>query len=204
MNTVKPDYKHTICLPKTDFPMKGDLPINEPKALLKWKEQKIYFKILEKNKNAPRFTLPDGPPYANGSIHVGHALNKILKDIIIKSKSMQGFLAPFIPGWDCHGLPIEHKVMKDLSQKKQTKTNSEILELCKSEALSWVKTQKEQFQQLGVLADWENPYLTLSAEYESEEIREFARAYQKGVIYRGSKPVYWNWFLQTALADAEV
>ena len=204
MNTTKPDYKNTICLPKTDFPMKGDLPLNEPKTILKWKENQIYQKMISKNKNNKTFTLPDGPPYANGSIHVGHALNKTLKDIIIKYKNMSGYHAPFIPGWDCHGLPIEHKVMKDLSQKKQSKTNDEILSLCKEEALTWVKTQKEQFTQLGILADWENPYLTLDPSYEAEEIREFARAFKKGVIYRGSKPVYWNWYLQTALADAEV
>lgn len=199
-----PDYKNTIRLPQTDFPMKGDLPINEPKIIAKWKEQNIYERILEKNKNGAGFTLPDGPPYANGSIHIGHALNKSLKDFIIKYKSMKGFHAPFIPGWDCHGLPIEHKVMKDLAEKKQVKTDQEILALCREEANKWVNHQREQFKRLGVLADWDHPYLTMSKEYEAAEVREFAKAFKRGVIYQGVKPVYWNWTLKTALADAEV
>jgi len=204
LSAATPDYKNTIRLPQTDFPMKGDLPINEPKIIAKWESEKIYQRILEKNKNNPGFTLPDGPPYANGSIHIGHALNKSLKDFVIKYKSMKGHYAPFVPGWDCHGLPIEHKVMKDLAEKKQVKTDQEILALCREEASKWVKHQREQFKRLGVIADWENPYLTMSKEYEAEEIREFARAFKRGVIYQGVKPVYWNWTLKTALADAEV
>jgi isoleucyl-tRNA synthetase len=199
-----PDYKNTIRLPQTDFPMKGDLPINEPKIIAKWESEKIYQRRLEKNKNNDGFTLPDGPPYANGSIHIGHALNKSLKDFVVKYKSMQGYFAPFVPGWDCHGLPIEHKVMKDLAEKKQVKNDQEILALCRAEADKWVNHQREQFKRLGVMADWNNPYLTMSKEYEAEEIREFARAFKRGVIYQGVKPVYWNWTLKTALADAEV
>jgi len=201
---VVPDYKNTIRLPQTDFPMKGDLPINEPKIIAKWDSEKIYQQLQEKNKNNPGFTLPDGPPYANGSIHIGHALNKSLKDFVIKYKSMKGFAAPFVPGWDCHGLPIEHKVMKDLADKKLVKTDQEVLALCREEATKWVNHQREQFKRLGVLADWENPYLTMSKKYEAEEVREFARAFKRGVIYQGVKPVYWNWTLKTALADAEV
>jgi isoleucyl-tRNA synthetase len=204
LSAATPDYKNTIRLPQTDFPMKGDLPINEPKIIAKWESEKIYQRILEKNKNNPGFTLPDGPPYANGSIHIGHALNKSLKDFVIKYKSMKGHYAPFVPGWDCHGLPIEHKVMKDLSEKKLVKSDQEILALCREEASKWVKHQREQFKRLGVIADWENPYLTMSKDYEAEEIREFARAFKRGVIYQGVKPVYWNWTLKTALADAEV
>lgn len=199
-----PDYKNTIRLPQTDFPMKGDLPINEPKIIAKWEEQNIYERILEKNKNGAGFTLPDGPPYANGSIHIGHALNKSLKDFIIKYKGMKGYHAPFIPGWDCHGLPIEHKVMKDLAEKKQVKTDQEILALCRAEATKWINHQREQFKRLGILADWDRPYLTMSKEYEAAEVREFAKAFKRGVIYQGVKPVYWNWTLKTALADAEV
>jgi len=199
-----PDYKSTIRLPQTDFPMKGDLPINEPKIIAKWESDRIYFRLLEKNKNKPGFTLPDGPPYANGSIHIGHALNKSLKDFIIKYKAMKGYYTPFVPGWDCHGLPIEHKVMKDLAAKKIVKTDQEILSLCREEALHWVNHQRQQFKRLGVMADWENPYLTMSKDYEAEEVREFARAFKRGVIYQGVKPVYWNWALKTALADAEV
>lgn len=203
-NTSVPDYKSTIRLPQTDFPMKGDLPIREPKIIENWENKKIYQKILAKNAGKEKFVLPDGPPYANGSIHIGHALNKTLKDIIIKYKNMKGFQSAFIPGWDCHGLPIEHKVMKDLSDKKITKTDHEILTLCRAEAQKWIDHQRVQFKRLGVLADWENPYLTMSADYEAEEVREFARAFKNNVIYRGSKPVYWNWTLKTALADAEV
>lgn len=214
--STAPDYKNTIRLPQTNFPMKGDLPINEPQAIEKWDRDKIYARLLEKNKNNPGFTLPDGPPYANGSIHIGHALNKCLKDFVIKYKAMKGYFAPFIPGWDCHGLPIEHKVMKNLAEKKSesktsenkpTKpvhTDQEILALCREEATHWVNHQREQFKRLGILADWNNPYLTMSKEYEAEEVREFARAYKRGVVYQGVKPVYWNWTLKTALADAEV
>ncbi len=199
-----PDYKSTIRLPQTDFPMKGDLPIKEPQIIDSWEKNNIYQKIQKKNENGPGFTMPDGPPYANGSIHIGHALNKNLKDFIIKYKSMKGFSAPFIPGWDCHGLPIEHKVMKALADKKITKTDQEILALCRAEANQWVTHQAEQFKRLGILADWENPYMTMQKDYEAEEVREFARAFKKGVIYQGVKPVYWNWTLKTALADAEV
>ncbi|AZZ37840.1 isoleucine--tRNA ligase [Bdellovibrio sp. qaytius] len=203
-NSNSPDYKSTIRLPQTDFPMKGDLPIREPQIIAGWEKNNIYQKLQEKNKNGPGFTMPDGPPYANGSIHIGHAMNKSLKDFIIKYKNMQGYSAPFIPGWDCHGLPIEHKVMKDLADKKITKTDQEILALCREEANKWVSHQREQFKRLGVLADWENPYLTMSKQYEAEEVREFARAFKRGVIYQGVKPVYWNWTLKTALADAEI
>ncbi|MBX2987633.1 MAG: isoleucine--tRNA ligase [Bdellovibrionaceae bacterium] len=199
-----PDYKSTIRLPQTDFPMKGNLPQKEPEIIKGWDDKKIYARMVERNRGKTPFTLTDGPPYANGSIHMGHALNKTLKDIIIKYKNLQGFHAPYIPGWDCHGLPIEHKVMKGLSEKKQVKTDAEILALCRAEAQKWVDHQREQFRRLGQLGDWENPYLTMSREYEAEEVREFARAFQKGLIYRGEKPVYWNWTLKTALADAEV
>ncbi len=199
-----PDYKSTIRLPQTEFPMKGNLAQKEPELIKYWDDKKIYQQVTKKNAGKKKFTLPDGPPYANGAIHMGHCLNKTLKDIIIKYKNMRGFYSAFIPGWDCHGLPIEHKVMKDLSDKKQTKNDQEILGLCRQEAQTWINKQREQFRRLGILADWQNPYLTMSADYEAEEVREFARAFKKGVIYRGEKPVYWNWFLKTALADAEV
>jgi isoleucyl-tRNA synthetase len=203
-NPNTPDYKSTIRLPQTEFPMKGDLPLREPQIIAGWEKNNIYQKLQDKNANGPGFTMPDGPPYANGSIHIGHALNKSLKDFVIKYKNMNGFSAPFIPGWDCHGLPIEHKVMKDLTDKKIVKTDQEILALCREEAQKWVSHQREQFKRLGVLADWENPYLTMSKQYEAEEVREFARAFKRGVIYQGVKPVYWNWTLKTALADAEI
>lgn len=204
VSSALPDYKSTVRLPQTDFPMKGNLPTKEPEILKQWEEKKIYQKMVAKNAGKKPFVFPDGPPYANGSIHLGHALNKNLKDIIIKYKNMKGSPAVFIPGWDCHGLPIEHKVLKDLAAKKLVKTDQEILALCRAEAQTWVNHQREQFKRLGILADWEHPYLTMSADYEAEEVREFARAFQKGNIYRGEKPVYWNWTLKTALADAEV
>ncbi len=205
MSTTQPkDYKSTIRLPQTSFPMKGDLNIKEPEMIKVWDEKKIYHKMLEKNQNGKSFTFQDGPPYANGNIHIGHALNKTLKDIVVKYKSMKGFKTQFIPGWDCHGLPIEHKVMKDLTDKKLVKTDQEILALCRAEAAKWVDQQRVQFKRLGILADWEKPYLTMAPDYEAEEVREFARAYERGVVYRGERPVYWNWTLKTALADAEV
>lgn len=202
--TATPDYKSTIRLPQTEFPMKGDLPLKEPKIIQAWNEKNIYKRMIEKNAGKKKFILPDGPPYANGAIHLGHALNKTLKDIIIKYKNLRGFQAVFIPGWDCHGLPIEHKVLKDLQTKKISKTDQEILALCREEAQKWVGVQGADFRRLGILADWENPYMTMQPAYEAEEVREFARSYQKGLIYRGVKPVYWNWVLKTALAEAEV
>lgn len=201
---TKADYKSTIKLPLTDFPMKGNLPVKEPEIIKGWFEKQIYQKMMQKNEGKPSFTLPDGPPYANGSIHIGHAFNKTLKDIIIKYKNMRGFKAPFIPGWDCHGLPIEHAVMKELGQKAKEKSDNELRTLCREWAQKWIDHQRPQFQRLGVLADWENPYYTMQADYEAEEVREFGRAFKNGVVYLGTKPVYWNWTLQTALADAEV
>lgn len=201
-NTI--DYKSTLQLPQTEFPMKGNLPTLEPQIIKKWEEKKIYSKMVQKNRGRKKFIMPDGPPYANAALHIGHQLNKTLKDIIIKYKNMTGFEAPFIPGWDCHGLPIEHAVLKDLGSKAVEKSNEEIRALCRAHAQKWVNNQREQFRRMGVLADWEKPYLTMDADYEAEEVREFARAYQNGNIYLGTKPVYWNWTLQTALADAEI
>lgn len=200
----KVDYKNTIRLPQTDFPMKGDLPIKEPKIIESWLKNSIYQKMSSKNAGRKKFVLPDGPPYANGAIHLGHALNKTLKDIIIKYKNMRGYQAVFIPGWDCHGLPIEHKVLKDLQAKKISKTDQEILALCREEAQKWVNVQREDFKRLGILADWDHPYLTMQPEYEAEEVRELARSFKNGLVYKGVRPVYWNWVLKTALADAEV
>lgn len=200
----KIDYKSTVNLPQTEFPMKANLNTREPEMIKKWLAEKIYHKVQTQNEGKPLFVLPDGPPYANGSIHIGHALNKTLKDIIIKYKNMSGYQSAFIPGWDCHGLPIEHAVMKNLGSKAKEKSDSELRALCRAEASKWIEHQRPQFQRLGVFADWEHPYLTMDASYEAEEVREFARAFQKGLIYLGTKPVYWNWTLQTALADAEV
>ncbi len=197
-------FKDTLNLPVTDFPMKGNLPTQEPLVVEKWLKIDLHGKILAKNSGRPSFTLPDGPPYANGNIHIGHVLNKCLKDFTIKYRNMAGFRAPFIPGWDCHGLPIELQVTKELGAKRKDKTDAEIRGLCRAEALKWVDLQRAQFQRLGVIADWDHPYLTLQPEYEAEEVRELARCLEKGILFRGEKPVYWCPALQTALADTEV
>ena len=195
--------KETIQLPQTDFPMKANLPEREPLMIASWEKNQIYKKLLAKNKGRTKFTMPDGPPYANGSLHMGHVLNKCLKDFTIKYRNMAGFAATFIPGWDCHGLPIEMNVTKALGAKRKEKTDTEVRELCRAEAGKWVAHQGEQFRRLGVMADWENPYLTMAPEYEAEEVRVLARALRKGTLYRGEKPVYWCPTLQTALAEAE-
>lgn len=205
MSQNPPDYKDTVNLPITEFPMRGNLPQTEPTRISKWGQTGLYKKVIEKNKvQGKRFTMPDGPPYANGNIHIGHALNKILKDIVLKYKNMQGFQAEFIPGWDCHGLPIELKVTSNLGSKKNDLSKKEIRDLCRKEALKWIEVQKEQFVRLGVLADWEHPYYTMQSSYEAEEIRVIAKIQENGILYRGEKPVYWCPALQTALAAAEV
>ncbi len=197
--------KDTLNLPKTDFPMRGSLPTTEPKRLESWTEQNIYEQMVKKNDDSGKnFSMPDGPPYANGNIHLGHVLNKVLKDIVIKYKNMAGYRSVFIPGWDCHGLPIEHKVSKELGPKRKEKSKKDIRELCRAEANKWVDIQMEQFKRLGIFADWESPYKTLQPEYEAEEVRELAKIYKKGLLYKGKKPVFWCPTLQTALADAEV
>ncbi len=197
-------YKDTLNLPKTDFQMKGNLNQREPEFIKEWDSKNIYQKMVEANSSKGTFTFIDGPPYANASIHIGHALNKTLKDIVVKYKNMSGYKTPFIPGWDCHGLPIELVVTKNLGDKKAEKTEAEIRELCRQEAKKWVGVQMEEFKRFGVLADWANPYLTLQPEYEAEEIRVLARILKTGAFYYGVKPVYWSWALRTALAEAEV
>ncbi len=196
--------KDSVNLPQTDFPMKANLNQREPQTILDWKKQNIYQKMIEKNKGQKSFSMPDGPPYANGHIHMGHTLNKSLKDFVIKYKNMSGHHAPYIPGWDCHGLPIEHNITKKLGGKARDKSAQELRLLCRDEAKKWVDVQKEEFIRLGILGDWDNPYLTLDPSYEAEEVREFARNYKNGVIIRGQKPVYWCIPLQTALAEAEI
>ena len=204
MNDYKQAIKESIHLPKTAFPMKANLNRREPEIIETWKKNYIYQKMVDKNKNHKPFIMSDGPPYANGHIHMGHTLNKCLKDFVIKYKNMAGFYAPYIPGWDCHGLPIEHKVTKKLGSKAREKSNRELRQMCREEAKKWVDIQKDEFIRLGVLGQWETPYLTMDPDYEAEEVREFARNYKKGLIVRGEKPVYWCIPLQTALAEAEV
>jgi isoleucyl-tRNA synthetase len=198
------DYKSTLNLPKTDFPMKANLPQREPEMLARWTQEKLYERIQESRQGFPRYVLHDGPPYANGRIHIGHALNKILKDIIIKSKTMSGYQVPYVPGWDCHGLPIEHQVLKELGDKKRDLDALAIRKLCKEYAEKYVSIQREEFQRLGVLGDWQQPYLTLNPAYEGTIIREFGRFVERGGVYKGLKPVLWCTQDQTALAEAEV
>jgi isoleucyl-tRNA synthetase len=198
------DKPQNVHLPKTDFPMKANLAQAEPARIAQWKAQGLYHKILQRPAPKGKFTLPDGPPYANGYIHVGHALNKVLKDMVIKYKNMCGYHAVFVPGWDCHGLPIELNVTKKLGPKRHEMSHAEVRQLCRAEAMNWVEKQKSQFERLGVLADWENPWLTLNPAYEADEIRVLAKIFDNGIFYRGEKPVYWCPTLQTALAAAEV
>ena len=198
------DYKGTLNLPKTDFPMKANLPQREPEMLAWWEQQKLYEQIQEVGRGRPRYVLHDGPPYANGRIHIGHALNKILKDIIVKSKTMAGFQAPYVPGWDCHGLPIEHQVMKELGEKKKDLDSSAIRRLCREYAAKYVTIQREEFQRLGVFGEWQHPYQTMTPSYEAAIIREFGKFVERGGVYKGLKPVLWCTHDQTALAEAEV
>jgi len=185
--------------------MRANLPQNEPKQVENWQRERTYFKTLEANARQPKFILHDGPPYANGNIHIGHALNKILKDVIVKYRSMTGHAAPFVPGWDCHGLPIELQVEKNLGRaKKLAMGKVEIRRLCKEYAEKYISIQREEFKRLGVFGDWENPYRTLEPAYEAQEIRELGRIVESGALYRQKKPVYWCASCVTALAEAEV
>ena len=200
------DYKDTLCLPHTDFAMRGNLPQNEPKRYAKWKEKKVYQKIKTKNKNAKKsFYLHDGPPYANGHLHIGHALNKILKDMIIKFHYFNGDKIAYTPGWDCHGLPIEQQVEKLLGrEKKESLSKVEIRKLCREHAQKFVKIQSDEFESLGVLGDFENPYKTMDFKFESNIYRTLCKVAQNGLLAQRNKPIYWSWACQTALADAEV
>lgn len=198
------DYSKTLHLPETDFPMRGNLPKKEPDILAFWEKMDIYHKTLAANEKGMPFILHDGPPYANGDIHLGHALNKVLKDIIIKYKTMQGYWSPYIPGWDTHGLPIEQRAIKDLGLNRKEVSVTDFRDKCKEYALKYVGIQKEEFRRLGVRADWEHPYLTLNPEFEAVQIGIFGEMAQKGYIYKGLKPVYWCPSCETALAEAEV
>jgi len=198
------DYSKTLNLPETAFPMRGNLPQAEPKMQQWWDEADIYRKVQESRKGCPKFILHDGPPYANGDIHIGHALNKILKDIIVRFKTMQGFDAPYVPGWDTHGLPIEQAISNSGKVDRKTMSVPEFREYCKEYALQWVEKQKSQFKRLGVRGDWDHPYITLEPQYEAQQIRVFGEMVRKGYIYKGLKPVYWSPSSESALAEAEI
>jgi len=198
------EYKNTLNLPKTDFPMKADLPGREPQMLERWQKEDIRGFIAAKSQGRPKYVLHDGPPYANGNIHIGHALNKILKDFVVKYKTMRGFDVTYVPGWDCHGLPIEHALMKEMKISKHQIAQVEFRKKAYEYAMKFVGIQREQFKRLGVFGDWEHPYLTLSAEYETGILESFLKLYEAGYIYRGLKPVNWCLKCETALAEAEV
>ncbi|HMF78581.1 MAG TPA: isoleucine--tRNA ligase, partial [Bryobacteraceae bacterium] len=204
MSAFSVDLKKTVNLPKTDFPMKANLPAAEPKMLAKWEEEKLYHRIREARAGRPKYVLHDGPPYANGNIHLGTAFNKIVKDFIVKSKSMAGFDAPYVPGWDCHGLPIEFKVDQELGKRKATMTVAEIRAECRKYAAKFVDIHRTEFKRLGVLGRWEDPYLTMSAEYEAIIAQAFVDFLHSGYVYKGLKPVHWCIRDRTALAEAEV
>ena len=200
----KKDYGATLNLPKTDFPMRGNLPENEPKILEEVFENGLYEKILKKNEGKEPFVLHDGPPYANGEIHIGHALNKILKDTIVRYKNLRGYYTPFIPGYDTHGMPTENKAIKALGLNRDEIPVSEFRDTCKSFNKDYIAKQTEGFKRLGVLADWDNPYITYQPQLEAKQVGVFADMYKKGYIYKGLKPVYWCTDCETALAEAEI
>ena len=198
------DYNKTVHLPQTDFPMRASLPKREPDMLKEMHDHDLYHKMVARNEGKPKFVLHDGPPYANGNIHIGTALNKILKDIIVKYKNMTGFQAPYVPGWDTHGLPIESAVLKDKKVKREEMTTAQFRTKCREYAESYIEKMTGQFQRLGVLGEWENPYITLLPEFEAKQIEVFGKMAEKGLIYKGMKPVYWCPHDQTALAEAEI
>lgn len=197
------EYKDTLLMPKTDFPMRGNLPNKEPEWQTKWEEEKLYEKIQEKNEERPSYILHDGPPYANGELHMGHALNKTIKDIIVRYKSMAGFRSPYVPGWDTHGLPIETAIAKKGVKRKEMSV-AEFRKLCAEYAMTQVDGQRAGFKRLGISGDWENPYITMLPEYEAEQIKVFGEMAKKGYIYKGKKPVYWSPSSESALAEAEI
>src|SRR5919198_4766940 len=204
------DYKATLNLPKTDFPMKANLAQAEPRMLKSWDEIDIYKRLREAAADRPLWILHDGPPYANGNIHMGHVLNKVMKDLVVKSRGMLGFNAVYVPGWDCHGLPIEHQVDKELGLDKaptdvrRAMDPLEKIGKCRAYAAKYVQIKREEFKRLGVFGDWDNPYITMAPAYQAVIAREFGRFVGKGLVYKGLKPVHWCMYDKTALAQAEV
>jgi len=198
------DYKDTLNLPRTDFPMKADLARREPDMLKWWEEKSIYAKLREVARGRPTFVLADGPPYANGAIHLGHAINKVLKDIVVKSRGVDGYDAPYVPGWDCHGLPIEHQIEKTRGKEVKTLAPREFRQACREYAREQIDVQRADFKRLGVMGEWDRPYLTMLPKFEAEQLRALAQVLRNGHIYKGLKPVYWCLDCRSALAEAEV
>ena len=199
-----PEWKDTVNLPRTDFPMNANLPTSEPATLARWQAMDLYGKIRARRTGAPKFVLHDGPPYANGNIHMGTALNKILKELVVKSRSMAGFDAPYVVGYDCHGLPIELRVDRELGAKKRDLSAAEFCRACRSYAERFVGVMSDQFQRLGVLATWDAPYLTMNFKYQAAIARALGKFVSQGLVYKGKKPVHWCIHCRTALAEAEV
>ena len=204
MDLKTKDFKDTLLMPKTDFPMRGNLGVNELPIQEKWEELNIYEKVVKKNEGKEPFFLHDGPPYANGNIHLGHALNKILKDFIVRYKTMNGFYAPYQPGWDTHGLPIEQALTKNKKVNRKEMSIADFRTLCEKYALEQIAQQKIGFKRLGILGDWKDPYNTLTHDFEAEQIRCFGKMAARGLIFKGLKPVYWSPSSETALAEAEI
>ena len=198
------DYNKTINLPKTDFPMRAGLPAREPKMLENWNKMDLYHELLKKNEGKPLFSLHDGPPFSNGGLHMGHALNKSIKDFIVRSAAMRGYYTPYIPGWDNHGMPIESAIIKKNKLNRKKMSVPEFRSACHEFAQHYVDVQREGFRRMGVIGDWEHPYLTMDPGFEAEEVKVFGEMYKKGYIYKGSKPVYWCPHDETALAEAEI
>ena len=202
-----PDYSKSLYLPQTDFPMRAGLPQKEPELLARWREIELYRRLREAGQGRPKFVLHDGPPYANGNIHIGHALNKILKDLVTRSQQMTGKDSNYVPGWDCHGLPIEWKIEEEYRAKGKNKDEVPIVEFrrqCRAFAAHWVDVQREEFKRLGVIGDWDHPYETMTFSAEAQIAREIMKFAENGTLYRGSKPVMWSVVEKTALAEAEV
>ena len=202
-----PDYSATLFLPQTDFPMRAGLPVKEPQILERWEKTGLYAQLRAAGKGRPKFVLHDGPPYANSNIHIGHALNKILKDVVTRSQQMLGKDSNYVPGWDCHGLPIEWKIEEEYRAKGKNKDDVPVVEFraqCRAFATHWLNVQREEFKRLGVVGDWAHPYLTMSYAAEARIAREIFKFAANGLLYRGSKPVMWSVVEKTALAEAEV
>src|SRR6058998_2976280 len=204
------DYKATLNLPRTEFPMRANLPQQEPAFLRRWDDVDIYERLRARGAGRPRWILHDGPPYANGHIHMGTALNKVLKDVVVKSRTMMGLDAVYVPGWDCHGLPIEHQVDKELGLDKPGQDVRRAMDpvekrrRCRAYALRFIDIQRGEFKRLGVFGDWENPYVTMEPAYQATIVRELGRFVGKGIVYKGLRPVHWCMHCKTALAQAEV
>ncbi|HVZ22332.1 MAG TPA: class I tRNA ligase family protein, partial [Vicinamibacterales bacterium] len=198
------DWKDTLNLPRTDFPMKANLPATEPEVLARWDAMDLYGRIRESRRGAPKFVLHDGPPYANGQIHLGTALNKILKDFAVKSRTMAGFDSPYVPGYDCHGLPIELKVDRELGAKKREMAMADFRRACRAYAERFIGVMTDEFKRLGIFGDWAHPYLTMNFRYQAAIARALGKFVDQGLVYKGKKPVHWCIHCRTALAEAEV